>query len=232
MTAESGAGLRADARRNRDQIIAAAKIMFAEAGPDVPMEEIARRAGVGVGTLYRRFPARDALIRAVVEDSLRVVLDDVRAAAAEEPSAWEALARLMGRSRDIRLGVRLALLSPQTWKAIRADPQTQRFRTEFLSLLDGLVRDAQADGDLRADEGTGDVAALLSLLFRPAATGPDEMTEMILERALVLMLDGLRANPGSPLPGRAISVPDLKRHHDAQANPTAEHGVSSGAMGG
>nr|WP_238440965.1 helix-turn-helix domain-containing protein [Frankia sp. AgW1.1] len=66
--------LRADARRNRDRIIATAKLAFADDGPDVPMEEIARLAGVGVGTLYRRFPDRDALVVAVVRDSLATAL--------------------------------------------------------------------------------------------------------------------------------------------------------------
>ena len=218
MTAELGTRLRADARRNRDQIIAAAKVMFVEAGPDVPMEEIARRAGVGVGTLYRRFPDREALVEAVAEDSFRAVLDDVRAAAEQEPDAWRALVRLMGRSRDIRLAIRLSVLSSQNWDAIRADPRTRRFRAEFLSLLDRLVRDAQAQGALRPDVGVGDVAALISLLLRPVPTGPDELIEAILERALVVMLDGLRANPGSPLPGPAITGQDLERFHDAAAD--------------
>jgi AcrR family transcriptional regulator len=59
MTVDSATVLQADARRNRDQILAAAKERFAAQGPDVPMEEIARAAGVGVGTLYRRFPDRE-----------------------------------------------------------------------------------------------------------------------------------------------------------------------------
>ena len=82
MTAEA-TGLRADARRNRDQIVAAAKQWFAVQGPDVPMEEIARAAGVGVGTLYRRFPDREALIRAVVRESLTISVAEARAALEE-----------------------------------------------------------------------------------------------------------------------------------------------------
>src|SRR5690349_16231486 len=97
MTAEPET-LRADARRNREQIIAAAKKMFLEFGPDVPMEEIARGAGVGVGTLYRRFPDREALIRAVARDNFEVVLAEARTVAAEEPSAWQAIVRLLTRS--------------------------------------------------------------------------------------------------------------------------------------
>ena len=76
--------LRADARRNRDQIIAAARSMFASGGLDVPMDEIARTARVGVGTLYRRFTDRDALVKAVLEDNLARILTETRTAAAEE----------------------------------------------------------------------------------------------------------------------------------------------------
>lgn len=206
---EMGTRLRADARRNRDQIIAAAKTAFAELGPDVPMEEIARRAGVGVGTLYRRFPDREALIRAVAQQNFGAVLDDARAATAEEPTAWAALVRLMGRSRDLRLSVRLAVLSPRAWVAIRDDPQTRQFRDGIMAVLDELVRGAQAEGMLRADVGSGDVAALVSLLLRRVPAADDEMAELILERALVLILDGLRAHPGSPLPGRPMTTSDL-----------------------
>ncbi|HEY2671095.1 MAG TPA: helix-turn-helix domain-containing protein [Rugosimonospora sp.] len=206
---EMGTRLRADARRNRDQILAAAKTAFAELGPDVPMEEIARRAGVGVGTLYRRFPDREALIRAVAQQNFGAVLDDARAATAEEPTAWDALVRLMGRSRDLRLSVRLAVLSPRAWVAIRDDPQTRQFRDGIMAVLDDLVRGAQAEGMLRADVGSGDVAALVSLLLRRVPAADDEMAELILERALVLILDGLRAHPGSPLPGRPMTTSDL-----------------------
>ncbi|HKT00690.1 MAG TPA: helix-turn-helix domain-containing protein [Rugosimonospora sp.] len=208
MTVEPQGRLRADARRNRDQIMAAAKAVFVESGFHVPMEEIARRAGVGVGTLYRRFPDREALVRDVAEESLRALLAEARAAATEEPAPWDALVRLM-RSRDLRLSVRLVMLSARLWHAIRDDPGSRRFRAEIMAVLDGLVRGAQAAGAMRADVGAGDVVALVSLLLRQVPTGFDEVSEVVLERALVLMLDGLRADPGSPLPGRPVTTDDL-----------------------
>lgn len=209
MTAEPETRLRADARRNRDQILAAAKAVFAEQGPDVPMEEIARRAGVGVGTLYRRFPDRETLIRAVAQENFSTVLDEARAAAVEEPTAWDALVRLMGRSRDLRLSVRLAVLSPPAWATIRDDPRTQQFRAGIIAVIDDLVRRAQADGVLRTDIGSGDVAAIVSLLLHRVPVTDDETAELILERALIVILDGLRANPGTLLPGHPISGQDL-----------------------
>ncbi len=210
MTVQPPVRLRADARRNRDQIVAAAKVVFVESGPDVPMEEIARRAEVGVGTLYRRFPDRESLIRAVAHESMRAVLDDARAAAAEEPTAWEALVRLLRWSRDLRLSIRL-VLSARSWPATRNEPETRHFRTEIMAVLEDLVHRAQAEGALRADVGAGDVAVLMSLLLRPHFASSDEATERILDRALVVMLDGLSARPGSPLPGPAVSAADLGR---------------------
>ncbi|TNC21659.1 TetR/AcrR family transcriptional regulator [Amycolatopsis alkalitolerans] len=209
MTADPEVRLRADARRNRDQIIAAAKAMFAEIGPEVPMDEIARHAGVGVGTLYRRFPDREALIRSVARDNFAEVLIEAEAAEAEEPTAWEALVRLLRRSRALRLTVRLALLSPEVWATMRDDADVRRFRAEILAILDRIVRGAQEEGALRRDVGAGDVAVLVSLLLKriPAAA---DVTEMVADRVFALILDALRAEAATPLPGRILTADDLR----------------------
>jgi AcrR family transcriptional regulator len=209
MAAEKVVRLRADARRNRDQIIAAANTAFTELGPDVPMEEVARRAGVGVGTLYRRFPDREALIRAVAHDNFAAVVADAHAALDDEPTAWQALVRLMGRSRGLRLTVQLAVLSSGNWTSLSRDPLTQRLRDDLIAVLDEIVRRAQQEGSLRADVGAGDVAVLVSLLIRRIPAGSDAMSDTMLERAVVLILDGLRANPGSVLPGRPVTTEDF-----------------------
>jgi AcrR family transcriptional regulator len=173
------------------------------------MEEIARRAGVGVGTLYRRFPDREALIRAVAQDNFALVLAESHAAAAEEASAWDALVRLLSRSRELRLSMQLALLSPLAWAIIRDDPETQRFRTSILGVLDNIVQAAQNEGTLRKDVGTGDIAVLLTLLLRRPPAAVDETAEMVAERVRTLLLDGLRARPGGSLPGRPITAEDV-----------------------
>ncbi len=208
MTAGPEVGLRADARRNRNQILVAARRMFAEAGPDVPMEEIARQAGVGVGTLYRRFPDREALIRAVARESLVDVADEARRAAEEESSAWAALVRLVRHSQQLQVIVRLALLSSRAREVLRDDAETQRSCRAVLAALSEIVRAAQDEGTLREDVGAGDVAVLFSLLLKqtPAVNVP---TGFVTERAFALMLDGLRARPGTPLPGRPITEEDL-----------------------
>lgn len=211
------APLRADARRNRDQIIAAAKVIFAAEGPDVPMEEVARKAAVGVGTLYRRFPDRESLIRAVARDNFSQMLTQAREAAAEEPTAWDALVRLLRQSRELQLSAQLAMHSPMARAVIRDDPTTHQFRDAMFDTLDEVVHAAQAEGSLRADVDTGDVTVLLSLLLRRMRSTSGGAPNMGSERALGIMLDGLRAHAGSPLPGRPITRADL----DARQSPEA-----------
>jgi AcrR family transcriptional regulator len=195
----AGTGMRADARRNRDQIVAAATTVFADQGPDVPMEELARLAGVGVGTLYRRFVDREALVLAVVRDSLGTVLAATRAAAAEEQRAWDGLVRSMSFSRELKLTMQLSrLFSAAT---VAADPEVDRIRRELTEVVDGLVRAAQAEGTLRPDVGTGDVIHLFSLLLRGSHAAPGEIDEHAFGRACAIALDGLRT-AATPLPGR------------------------------
>src|SRR5215212_5985019 len=105
--------LRADARRNRDQLLQAARDVFVEHGPGAPLEEVARRAGVGIGTLYRRFPDRQALQRAVALDTLGRVTQEAHQALAEEPDSFRALARYMHRAVDLRVGAIMPRLMAQ-----------------------------------------------------------------------------------------------------------------------
>src|SRR5689334_8476225 len=83
--------LRADARRNRERILAAARVACAEHGPAVQMDDVARRAGVGVGTVYRHFPTKDALIQALVAEKIRVTTENLREAL-EIEDPWDAFA--------------------------------------------------------------------------------------------------------------------------------------------
>ncbi|MDT8909572.1 helix-turn-helix domain-containing protein [Amycolatopsis sp. PS_44_ISF1] len=209
MSADPQIPLRADARRNRDQIIAAARLIFGEYGPEVPMEEIARAAGVGVGTLYRRFPDRDALIRAVAVDNFARVIGDAREAMAEEPTAWKALVRLLYQSVELHLTIQLSILSKKALEILKDDPVIARLRDELLIEVDTLVRAAQQEGDLRPDVGAGDVAMLFALLLRQMESRRPEIAQMSTARCIAIMIDGLRANPGTPLPGRALGRHDI-----------------------
>ncbi len=205
----SQAPLRSDARRNRDQILRAAKEIFAARGLAVPMEEIAREAEVGVGTLYRRFPDREALILAVVRDSIRAVAEETRAALAEEPTAWDALVRIIQQSAQLRLSMRVNTHSAAIAALVRGDEEIERYRDAAFDVLGEVVRRAQAEGSLRADVGVGDLAMLfVSVLHQPHnLTGDAARTAP--GRVLAIMLDGLRARDTTTLPGRALTRADL-----------------------
>lgn len=210
MMSESTPRLRADAQRNREQILTAARAMFASQGPDVPMEEIARTAGVGVGTLYRRFPDREVLIRAVAQESFANVLADARAAVADEATGWDALQRLISRSHQLQVSVQLALVSQRARETLQHDPTTLALRDALLDELAQIVATAQTEGRLRRDVAAGDIALLFSLMLRqpPAAEDPQRQG---LERAVAIMFDGLRTDIHTPLPGRAVTTAELQQ---------------------
>ncbi len=105
--------MRADARENRERILLAARHVFADQGPQAPLEDIARQAGVGIATLYRRFPDRQSLIRAVALDVWRRATHEAQAALAEEVDAFRALARYMHRALDLRIAAVMPLLAGQ-----------------------------------------------------------------------------------------------------------------------
>jgi len=200
--------LRADARRNRDQILVAAREIFAERGADVAMEEIARRASVGVGTLYRRFADREALIRAVFRETFQVVADETRAAVAEEPTAWAALMRIMRQSAWLHVSVQAN--SQLVTAVVRADPDASRMRDHVLDMLDEVVRRAQEEGSLRLDVGVGDLAMLFMSVVKQPHNLTAEAAGVAPGRALAIMMDGLRAPGSGELPGRPLSRADLE----------------------
>ncbi|SFO04712.1 transcriptional regulator, TetR family [Pseudonocardia ammonioxydans] len=203
--------MRADARLNRDRIVTVARRLVAERGPDVTTEEIARRADVGVATVYRHFPDRPALIREVALGGLRQVVTIARAAEDEEPDAWNALSRFVLRSAtELRVATWLSLWFAGTWADLRADPETRRLRRILMTVLDRIVRRAQAEGHVRADIGSADVAVMLAALLRPVPGLPIDRPHDGGDRTLHLMLDGLRAAPhNSRLPDGGSTVAEL-----------------------
>lgn len=197
--------LRADARRNREQIVEAARKLFAEQGINAPMEEVARRAGVGVGTLYRRFPDRDALIYAVAVAAMRLLAELARKAWAEAPDPWAALVQYVRGCAELRPGMLQAGLDPRLHDAIRRDPELASERAILQDLLGKMISGAQMAGKMREDVGAGDLMLLITQLTGRLPDLPPAMAEVLPSRFLELMLDGLRAEGASPLPGQVIS---------------------------
>lgn len=201
--------LRADARRNRDRILAAAAELFAVRGPDVALEEIAAAAGVGAGTVYRRFPDRDALIVAVGVANLTRAVEDARTAAAEAPTPWDALVRILQQSKHLRLSMQLAFTSPKAHTALLGDPEAEALRRNMMDVIEGVVKAGQADGSIRPDVGTGDVALVFVQLVRQLANPRLQHVPRAQERTLALLLDALRNGPAEPLPGKPLTRTDL-----------------------
>lgn len=213
MTSTPDTSLRADARRNRDRILAAAADVFALSGPDAPVEEIASAAGVAVGTLYRRFPDRQALILGVALMNFAKTLTEVQAAAQQEPTAWDALVRIFGESQHLRLAMRFALELPASRRVLQDDPDAQVLKRQMVDVIDDVVRSAQAEGSMRTDIGSGDVVTAFVFLARQVLLPHIEAAPLASQRLLMLMLDALRARPdgapADPLPGRPLTRDDL-----------------------
>jgi AcrR family transcriptional regulator len=202
--------LRADARRNRDQILLAARDVFIERGSDAALDEVARRAGVGNATLYRRFPDRRSLLRAVVVDVFRRVGDEARLALADEPDAFEALARYMHRALDLRIGA----VMPGLIGLVDADDEVVAVRDNLARSARQLVDQAHAAGTLRPDVAEGDIGTMLIRLSRPLqAPMPPELDRVLAHRHLDILLDGLRVprHVQRTLSGSAVTFGDLGR---------------------
>ncbi|RVX41336.1 TetR family transcriptional regulator [Nonomuraea polychroma] len=146
--ASDGPGLRVDAERNRQRIVTAARQAFAELGLDVPMEEIARRAGVGVGTLYRRYPTRAELIAAAFEAKMTAYADAARQALAD-PDPWHGFCDFVERICAMQAGDRgfTTVLTMTFPTAKRFEADRERAYADFIALVDR----AKAAGKLRAD---------------------------------------------------------------------------------
>jgi AcrR family transcriptional regulator len=203
--------LRADARDNRRRLLEAARDAFIEHGPGAPLEEIARRAGTGIATLYRRFPDRQALMREVVLDAIEGTIDAARRAAAEEPDPFRALARYMHEA----IGVRTAAVIPALLGAVPLDgEEIMRARETGPGLVRDLLDAAQRAGAVRHDVTPADIGLLIVRFSRTLPGGFDRETNTGLgHRHLDLVLDGLRppAPQSAPLTGPALTFADLRQ---------------------
>lgn len=201
--------LRADARRNRERLLAAARDAFVEHGADAPLDDVARRAGVGIGTLYRHFRDRPALVREVALDLLRRSAHEGATALAEEPDAFAALARYLHRALDLRIA---AVMPQVVSQRLLDDEDFLAARSASVGPLDRIIATAHADGSLRPDVASGDIGLLLVRLTRPLpGPFPAETDNRLAHRHLDLLIDGLRSAPhrGTTLPGPAMTFDDL-----------------------
>lgn len=181
--------LRADAQSNRDQILSAALAVFRERGTEVPMKEIADRAGVGVGTLYRRFPDRDALLVATAQAHLERLGELAATAWREERTAWLGMCRFLQECVRMQLGAQSSAIGPSVHQAMHADPRLIDVRAAVVDLVARMTAQAQADGDLRTDIGPDDVALLMTV---QVYTRENESYFDAVDRVMRIVTDGLR----------------------------------------
>jgi AcrR family transcriptional regulator len=184
LTALAARPKRADARRNYDKLVTAAREVFAEEGSDATLEEISRRAGVGIGTLYRHFPARENLIEAAYLDGVEKICAAVSSHDGEEP--WEAL-----------IGWLLELVGFAATKRVLADemfayldrdaPVFQSCSGAIYGAGESLLRRAQEAGAVRPDVDIADVTKMV-IGIAGLRTAPPEQVE----RIVAVALDGLR----------------------------------------
>ena len=186
--------LRRDARENRDRILAAARACFATHGVDVPVEEIAERAGVGMGTLYRRFPTKHDLVEAVIEESLDAFVVAAEDGLAED-DPWTGFSGFVERVLELHVenrALREVLAGTEHGRA--RDAVRRRVRP----LVRRLIERAHADGSLRPDFTPEDMPLVFMtggrVLEATRVVAPD-----LWRRYLGLLLDGLRAEGATSL---------------------------------
>ena len=193
--------LRADAARNHRRLVEAAATAFETDGPDIALEEIARRAGVGVATLYRRFRTRDLLVRAVLEAVFEAEVEPTAAAGDGDP--WSDLAGSLSRAVEAIAGRRTILTLAREAGAFDVE-SVQRYGRVLNRLLDR----AREAGAVRPELTSRDLSAVLVMALAVAEGAEDarDTTGEERRRFVALLLDGLR--PGHPpLPGPAHPAP-------------------------
>ena len=196
-----GRALRKDAQLNRVALLRAAAEVFALAGLEAPLEEVARRAGVGIGTLYRHFPTRADLVDGVLTRPL-----DAHLAVAEEalacPDSWQGLVHYMERSCELVTADRG--IAEMMSIRLPGSPVAEQAKERLHEMVAQLVARAHSDGRLRPDVTTEDLFFLTwshaRILEATATVAPDAW-----RRHLELFVDGLRAERAHPLSGSPMT---------------------------
>ena len=206
---ETDRPLRRDAARNRALILETAADVFAERGLEAGYDEIARRAGVGVGTVYRRFPERTELVRALFESRIDEIVAVAETAAAM-PDAFEGLAHFLEKALERQVADR----GLREVMALSITEEEHRFvgRDRLGPIVEGLVAAAKADGSLRLDVEANDLGVQLMLV----STIRTDAAPDLWRRYLGLLVEGLRTRPDAlPLP---LAAPDDETLHELMGN--------------
>src|SRR5262245_4321132 len=200
--------LRRDAQRNRDAILAAARQVFCDHGLEAPLEEIARRAGVGIGTLYRHFPTRVDLLDAVLADNVQAHVDAAeQALAMDDP--WDGFTSYLEQTSRLQ-AANLGLNDAMGMRFPRA-ATVEALKARLFELVGQLVHRAQASGQLRADLTQEDLAFLTWANTRILQAGRAAGAPDAWRRHLGFLLDGFRADRAHPLPRPPLAPRQVHR---------------------
>lgn len=179
--------MRADARRNYEKVLSAAREAFAQGGESTALEEIARRAGVGIGTLYRHFPTRQALLEALYIGEVEELCDS--AAKLEGADPWDALVAWF--ERFVGYIATKQALAAELLNYLDQDAQIfQVCRTSLFAAAEPLLRQAQEAGVVRADVSITQVMQMVIAIAKTPAAQPSETQHIVR-----IALDGLRYRP-------------------------------------
>ncbi|WP_369029648.1 MULTISPECIES: TetR/AcrR family transcriptional regulator [Streptomyces] len=202
-TPSAGRPLRADARQNVEQILEVAQEVFADLGYQASIAEVARRSGLGMGTIYRHFPNKTALVEHVAVKVMRESVDEVRRALAEQPATWAAFTRVVRHMVRLRSS---QLFPVSRGRAKEPGPELAEVRTRLLTALEDLVARTQRAGALRQDVTAYDIVLMLNSI-PPRLPDPDDAgpTVDLGDRCVGVLLDGLRAPSSETLPRPAPS---------------------------
>ena len=185
--------LRADARRNRERVLTAARAVFGEQGREAQMDDVARRAAVGVGTVYRHFPTKEALLEALAVDAFERIVAITRENVANVADPWEALTRTLWAGAEILAADRaLSEVMSEIPGPVPIGLETQRELNESMA---ELLRRAQAAGALRPDVVLDDIPMLMCGIG--AATRKSHACPASWRRHMAIVVDGLRASSAS-----------------------------------
>ena len=223
--ARPGRLLRADAERNRQRILAAAAELFTERGLEPSLDDVARHAGVGVGTVYRRFPDKASLADALFNERIDALVALAEEAQAE-PDAWAALVSFLERSAEIlasNRGLRQILMF-----AAEGHDRGICARDRMRPAIESLIERAQANGQVRADLRPTDVP-MIEFMVAAAAEYAWQVRPTVWRRYLALILDALRPASAS---GRPLPEPELSPDEMAevvQSNPLSRRRASAKA---
>ena len=206
--------LRADAERNRAHILEAAAAAFADGGLDVPVAEIARRAGVGPGTLFRRFATKDDLVIAIVEQRIADICALIDGALAN-PHPWAGFVQCMEAAVELQVRDRGVLEA--VGERFFGDPRMRELKAKVNPKVAAVLARAQQAGVVRDDVEPQDIPILIQGAARAGcvmSSGDPELAR----RYLAIILDGLRSGAASPLPVGPPDVEALERRARLRGN--------------